>query len=94
MENNTFKIRRLAKWREESEELFRAIGLRQSQYVDLIGELADLGVEKVLAANSQFLFDFAEHGAAALAERTGKCPKTIYNWRTNALSEKCKSATG
>lgn len=94
MENNTFKIRRLAKWREESVELFQAIGLRPSQYESLLGELADLGTEKIIASNSQFLFAFDEVGAEALAERTGKCIQTIHNWRRNALNEKSKKATG
>lgn len=94
MENNTFKIRRLAKWREESIEMFQSIGLRPGQYEQLLGELADLGTEKIIASNSQFLFDFQEKGAVALAERTGKCVQTIHNWRRNALNEKSKKQTG
>ncbi len=94
MENNTFKIRRLAKWREESIDLFQSIGLRPAQYETLLGELADLGTEKIISANSQFLFDFNEAGVQALAERTGKCKQTIRNWRRNALDQKAKIATG
>lgn len=94
MQNNTFKIRRLAKWREETEELFRSIGLRAAQYMGDVGALADAGTEKILSDSSQFLFDFDAVGAPALSERAGKCVKTMHNWRTNALNEICKKATG
>jgi hypothetical protein len=95
MNDNKFKIRKLAKWREESAEMFRAIGLRQSQYQDLLGELADIGTEKIIAQASQFLFDFNEHGAAAMQERYEfKSRQTPYNHRTFALELISKKATG
>lgn len=94
MNDNKFKIRKLAKWREDSEEMFRAIGLRPAQYQDLLGELADLGTEKIVAQASQFLFDFNEHGASVLLERSEKCLRTIYNYRTDALNLVCRKATG
>lgn len=85
MNDNKFKIRKLAKWREESAEMFRAIGLRQSQYQDLLGELADIGTEKIIAQASQFLFDFDDAGSAALAERHGVTDRTIRYWRSDLI---------
>lgn len=95
MDNNKFQIRKLARWRAESAEMFRTIGLRQAQYEALLGELADLGTEKIVAKASQFLFDFDEHGAAAIQERSKfKSRATPYNHRTYALKLISKSATG
>lgn len=95
MNENKFNIRKLARWREQSEEMFRAIGLREAQYKDLLGELADLGTEKIVAKASQFLFDFEEHGAAAMQERYEfKSRATPYNHRTFALELISKKATG
>ena len=95
MNDNKFNIRRLAKWRADSEEMFRSLGLREQQYADLIGELADLGTEKIIAKASQFLFDFSECGAAAMQERYEfKSRATPYNHRTFALALISKSATG
>ena len=95
MNDNKLNIRRLAKWRAESEEMFRSLGLREAQYSALIGELADLGTEKVIAKASQFLFDFSECGAAAMQERHDfKSRATPYNHRTFALKLISKYATG
>lgn len=95
MNDNKFNIRRLAKWREESEEMFRAIGLRPSQYQSQLGELADIGTERIVAKASQFLFDFEERGAAAMQERYKfKSRATPYNHRTFALELISKKATG
>lgn len=95
MNDNKFNIRRLAKWREESEAMFRAIGLRPSQYQAQLGELADIGTERIVAKASQFLFDFEEHGAAAMQERYEfKSRATPYNHRTFALELISKKATG
>lgn len=95
MDDNKFRIRKLAKWREESAEMFKAMGLRPHQYEALLGELADLGTEKIVAKASQFLFDFAEVGPEALRERGGfKSLATAYNRRTFALEIITKNATG
>jgi hypothetical protein len=94
MNDNKFHIRQLAKWRADSEEMFRAMGLRPAQYQDLLGELADIGTEKIVAQASQFLFDFKECGASALLERSEKSLRTIYNYRTVALDIVCKKASG
>jgi hypothetical protein len=95
MNENKFNIRKLARWREQSAEMFRAMGLRESQYADLLGELADLGTEKIIAKASQFLFDFNEHGADAMRERYQfKSRATPYNHRTFALELISKTATG
>ena len=94
MNENKFKIRRLAKWREESEEMFRAIGLRPAQYQSLLGELADIGTEKIVAQASQFLFDFRECGPDAMAQRHDVSRATAYNRRTFALTIVSNSATG
>jgi hypothetical protein len=95
MNENKFNIRKLAKWREDSEAMFKAIGLRQAQYESLLGELADLGTEKIIAKASQFLFDFDECGAAAMQERYEfKSRATPYNHRTFALELISKSVTG
>ena len=95
MNENKFNIRKLARWREQSAEMFRAMGLRESQYADLLGELADLGTEKIIAKASQFLFDFNEHGADAMRERYQfKSLATPYNHRTFALELISKTATG
>jgi len=95
MNENKFHIRRLANWRKQSEEMFRAIGLREGQYKPLLGELADLGTDKIIAKASQFLFDFNEHGAAAMQERYEfKSRATPYNHRTFALELISKTATG
>lgn len=85
MNENKFKIRRLAKWREESEEMFREIGLRPCQYMELLGSLADVGTEKIIAQGSQFLFDFSENGSTALGERYGKTDRTMRYWRHDIL---------
>ena len=95
MNENKFNIRKLARWREQSAEMFRAMGLRESQYADLLGELADLGTEKIIAKASQFLFDFNEHGADVMRERYQfKSLATPYNHRTFALELISKTATG
>jgi len=95
MNENKFNIRKLARWREQSAEMFRAMGLREAQYADLLGELADLGTEKIIAKASQFLFDFNEHGADAMRERYQfKSQQTPYNHRTFALELISKKATG
>lgn len=95
MNENKFNIRKLARWREQSEQMFQAIGLREGQYKDLLGELADIGTEKIIAKASQFLFDFNEHGAAAMQERYEfKSRATPYNHRTFALELISKSVTG
>lgn len=95
MNDNKFNIRRLAKWREESAEMFRTMGLRESQYQALLGELADLATEKIVSRASQFLFDFNEYGAATMQERHGfKSQQTPYNHRTFALELISKKATG
>jgi hypothetical protein len=95
MNDNKFNIRRLAKWREESAEMFRTMGLREAQYQALLGELADLATEKIVARASQFLFDFNEYGAATMQERHGfKSQQTPYNHRTFALELISKKATG
>lgn len=86
MNDNKFKIRKLAKWREESEEMFRAIGLRPAQYQALLGELADIGTEKIVAQASQFLFDFDDVGSSALADRYGVTDRAIRYWRTDLVA--------
>lgn len=93
MNDNKFNIRRLAKWRAESEALFESLGLRQAQYMDKIGELADTGTEKIIANNSQLLFQFDDVGAVAIAERKGVSLRTVYYWREDALDMKCNFAT-
>jgi hypothetical protein len=94
MDNNKFQIRKLAKWREESAEMFKALGLRQAQYEPLLGELADLGTEKIIAKASQFLFDFKESGPEAMKDRHGVSRATAYNRRSFALEIVSKSITG
>jgi len=94
MNDNKFHIRRLAKWRAESEALFGSLGLRPAQYMDLLGELADIGTEKIIARNSQFLFQFDDDGAVAIAERKGVSLRTVYYWREDELNMKCNFATG
>ena len=94
MNDNKFNIRRLEKWRADSEELFRTLGMRQQQYADRIGSLADDGTQCVIAKASQFLFDFKECGADAMTERGAGCRATQYNDRTASLSILSKFATG
>lgn len=95
MNENKSNIRRLARWREQSADMFRALGLREAQYADLLGELADMGTEKIVAKASQFLFDFDEHGADAMRERYQfKSLATPYNHRTYALELISKKMTG
>lgn len=94
MNENKFKIRQLAKWRAESEEMFRVIGLRPQQYQALLGELADVGTEKIVAQASQFLFDFRECGPDAMAQRHEVSRATAYNRRSFALTIVSNSATG
>lgn len=94
MNDNKFHIRQLAKWREESAEMFRKMGLREAQYQALLGELADIGTEKIVARASQFLFDFRECGPDAMAERHEVSRATAYNRRSFALAIVSNSATG
>ena len=94
MNENKFNLRRLTKWRADSEEMFRAMGLRQGQYAEQLGALADLGTETIIAKNSQFLFQFDDVGAEAMAERTGMSRRTAYYWREDALTMKCNYAMG
>ncbi|TPG50175.1 hypothetical protein EAH75_01370 [Rhodanobacter glycinis] len=95
MNENKFNIRKLARWREQSEAMFRSMGLRESQYADDLGRLADLGTDKIIAKASQFLFDFNEHGAEAMRERYEcKSLTTPYNHRTFALGLISKKVTG
>ena len=94
MNDNKFNIRRLVKWREESAELFRSIGMRPQQYMDQLGELADAGTDKVIASASQFLMDFKECGPDAMTERHEISRATAYNHRTFALRIVSNSATG
>lgn len=94
MDDNKFKIQRLAKWREESSQMFQIIGLRAAQYETLLGELADLGTEKIVAQASQFLFDFKEKGPDAMVDRYGVSRSTAYNHRDFALRIVSNSVTG
>jgi hypothetical protein len=94
MNDNKFKLRKLARWREESEEMFRVIGLRPAQYADLIGELADIGTERIVSQASQFLFDFKECGPNAMAERHEVSRATAYERRSFALHIVSSFATG
>jgi hypothetical protein len=86
MNDNKFHIRQLAKWREESADMFRKMGLREAQYQALLGELADIGTEKIVARASQFLFDFDAVGSSALAERHGVTDRAIRYWRTDLVA--------
>jgi len=88
--SNSFRIQKIDKWRRDTEEMLRAIGLRPSQYESLLGELSDMATQKIISSNAQFLFSFDEVGADTLAERHGCCRQTIYNKRTRALDEKSK----
>jgi hypothetical protein len=95
MNENKFNIRKLARWREQSGAMFKAMGLREAQYADDLGRLADMGTDKIIAKASQFLFDFDEHGAAAMQERYEfKSKTTPYNHRTFALELISKKVTG
>jgi len=94
MNENKFKIRQLEKWRNESSQMFQAIGLRPAQYESLLGDLADLATEKVIAQASQFLFDFKECGPGAMVERKQISRATAYNHRSFALQIVSKSVTG
>jgi hypothetical protein len=88
MNENKFQITRIARWREETKELFNAMGLRRQQYESMVGELADLATEKVISKASQFLFDFDSAGSMALAERHNVSDRTIRNWRRELVEMK------
>jgi hypothetical protein len=94
MNDNKLHIRRLDRWRKESEDMFHAIGLRAPQYESLLGELADLGTEKIVSKASQFLFDFRECGPDAIAERHDVSRATAYEHRSFALRIVSSFATG
>jgi hypothetical protein len=90
MKENRDKIKALAKWREDTIATMQAIGLRPGQYEGVVGELADLATQKIIAEGSQFLFDFREHGAIALGERYECSKRTIYRLRHEALNIPCQ----
>ena len=95
MENNKFRIRKLDKWRRDSEAMFSALGLRKCQYEALLGDLADLGTEKIIRDNQQFLFAFDRtEDKRVMAQEKGVCVATLYNHRTEALAINSKFSTG
>lgn len=94
MNENKFKIRALAKWRADSAEVFRLIGLRPAQYEELLGMLADMGTEKIIAEQAQFLFNFAECGSKLLGERYEVTDRSIRNWRGEYLESRYEIAMG
>ena len=87
MNDNKLDIRRLDRWRLETLEMYRVMGLREAQYVGRVGELADAGMQKIISRASQFLFDFEEYGAGVIQERqVCKSRQTPYNHRTFAFN--------
>ena len=86
MNDNKFHILRVARFRDEANELGRACGLRPAQYEHLTAELADLMTNSVIAKASQFLLDFDDVGSMALGERHHVTDRTIRYWREDLIA--------